>query len=571
MWRSRGASTLACAAVGTLLAAAAPPRDATAQTETPPEEILLEFHFLPVPNLQIAIWLEDAEGNFVRDVFVTQKTGKLGIGNRSGRWDFLSSWRFPYGPRPMVMPVWAHRRGKTYPKVIFHDTDERDLNSMGWHENTSSPETFYCRPLTQGENAIISVDTMTCPSPSTFQSDKGMFHPSERSVYPPRNDLTAFEDGADHPDTFTYAEINDLDAVTRATPPGDTAALVTARIERELAEAGPLRAFIEVSLENDQNDSYTFAREDHYIDERLPSYGVPWMGQPSVVYSVEFDPAEAGFTSTLQYAGYGEWDGTNGTLYPPDATISTSGRSGADRLMLQDLGAGPFRFGVYSPGTAVDPGTPPGPGPGGGGVGGTCRVQVVPLPTDVTFEAVDFDEVEVSFVVPTVPAGMDLDRAQLYYLIGSEPMSEATLDAAIQREFPLDAAAGERVSLTLDQLWGNYTYQVGVRLQDRCDNRSALTTDEVSTPRQEFATVDGLCFVATAAYGANWTAEVQALRWARDAYLRANPLTHGLVQVYYAWSPGFARIIEANPVARAGVRVLLKPLANLARASTSGN
>jgi len=139
-----------------------------------------------------------------------------------------------------------------------------------------------------------------------------------------------------------------------------------------------------------------------------------------------------------------------------------------------------------------------------------------------------------------------------------------------QPPFIPNAAPGERVSLTLDQLWGNYTYQVGVRLEDRCDNRSPLTADEVSTPRQEFATVDGLCFVATAAYGANWTAEVQALRWARDAYLRANPLTHGLVQIYYAWSPGFARIIEANPVARAGVRVLLKPLANLARASTSG-
>ena len=95
------------------------------------EPLLVDFHFKPVPNLQIAIWLEDKDGAFVQDVFVTQATGKYGIGNRPGRWNFVSSWRAPYGPRVSALPVWAHRRGKTYPKIVFFDDDKNDQNSLG--------------------------------------------------------------------------------------------------------------------------------------------------------------------------------------------------------------------------------------------------------------------------------------------------------------------------------------------------------------------------------------------------------------------------------------------------------
>ncbi|HFE43947.1 MAG TPA: hypothetical protein ENJ18_00435, partial [Nannocystis exedens] len=124
------------------------------------DEALIEFHFKPVANLQIAIWLEDAEGNFVDHVYVTQATGKLGIGNRPGRWDFVSSWRAPYGPRVSVLPIWAHRQPTEYPKIVFFDDDPADQESLGWHENSSSPESYFCRPLTASENEVISVDTM---------------------------------------------------------------------------------------------------------------------------------------------------------------------------------------------------------------------------------------------------------------------------------------------------------------------------------------------------------------------------------------------------------------------------
>ena len=45
---------------------------------------------------------------------VTNATSGRGIGNRPGRWDFLSGPLFPYGKRVMALPIWAHARGKTY-------------------------------------------------------------------------------------------------------------------------------------------------------------------------------------------------------------------------------------------------------------------------------------------------------------------------------------------------------------------------------------------------------------------------------------------------------------------------
>ena len=312
------------------------------------EDLLIELHYKPVPNAQIAIWLEDGDGKFLQDVLVTQAVGKLGIGNRPGRWDFLSSWRAPYGPRPSVLPIWAHRRGKTYPKLVFYDTDPGDKESLGWHENTSTNENYYCRPLTAAEHETISVDTMTCPSPAVFQTDKGVFHPVDTAVYPPRNDIIEFE-GLDSPDVPKFAELNDLDAVTAATPVGNAPEFVTAMIPGGLVGDGEINAWIEVSLEHDENPSYDYDREDdHFVDTRLETYGVEYLGQPSVVYKVSFDPRSEGFVGTSEYVGYGDWNGATGTMHPPDKTISGAGGSGADRLLQYTLNGETFRFGVFS-------------------------------------------------------------------------------------------------------------------------------------------------------------------------------------------------------------------------------
>lgn len=524
------------------------------------DDVLVEFHFNPVPRAQIAIWLADADGNVVRDVFVTQATGTLGIGNRPGRWDFLSSWRFPYGPRPQVLPVWAHARKKTYPKLVFHDDDDADQNSLGWHENSSSPEPYFCRPLAKSEHEVISTDTMTCPSPSTFQSDKGKFS-DETSVYPPRSDLVSFEKGHDHPDVYMLAELNDLDGVTAATPVGNTPEMVTTVLPRELASRGELTAYIEINLEHDENRYHDYDRErDHYVDPRLSGYGIEYLGQPSVVYAVTFDPMESAFRGTGAYIGYGSFDGSTGTIYPPDKTISTEGGSGADRLALYTLNGETFRFGVYSHGV--------GGGEGEGGWG-TCKFAKLPAMTDIELEAIQFDRVRVHFTVPDLGEDTEIRNVRVFYRVGDMELTEENAGSAIQAMIdPDDCGAPLEPGVTtwceVNELFANTNYQIGIRYEDRCANASEIAAGSITTPAQEFATVEGFCFVATAAWGAPWADKVQALRWFRDLYLRSNAVGSAFVAFYYSYGPAAARAIAPSPYARAVAREVLRPLADLA-------
>ncbi|MEM9458794.1 MAG: CFI-box-CTERM domain-containing protein [Myxococcota bacterium] len=535
------------------------------------DDVLVEFHFEPVPDAQVAIWLEDADGNFVQDVFVTQATGRLGIGNRPGRWDFLSSWRFPYGPRTGVLPVWAHARDQTYPQLTFHDDDPADQESLGWHENTSSPEPYFCRPLAGSEHETIATDTMTCPSPAVFQSDKGRFDADKTSVYPPRNDLTTFEDGHDSADVPMFSQINDLDAITGATPMGYRPELLTAVVPAEIASQGPLVARIEINLERDENTDWDFSREgDHFVDPRLSSYGIEYMGQPSVVYQVGFDPRKAVFAGTDAYAGYGQLDGRDGTLYPPDNSISQSEGSGADRLQLYTLNGETFRFGVYSHGLGSGGTEPPPPNEDGWG---SCTLSDLPGMTTVELETVDFDTVRVHFTVPPQQGDTRISNVVLYYRQGQDAITDQNAGSAVQQVPSIEDCSGEIIPgepawCEVDELFGNYDYQIGIAYEDVCGNISGISSGDIRTPAQQFAQVDGLCFVATAAWGAPWEGRVKALRWFRDQFLKTQPMGRAFVAFYYAHSPPLARMIAGQPVARALVRSMLEPVTDLARITT---
>ena len=581
--------TIGFLAVGLVLAvasaSAAPPSASERELPAPTaadepsedDEALLEFHFNPVANLQIAVWLEDAEGNFLEDVFVTQATGKLGIGNRPGMPLFVSSWRAPYGPREMVLPIWAHRRGKTYPKIIFHDANTSNHTSLGFHESSSSPETYFCRPLTPTEDGAI-IDSMTCPSPATFQSDKGEFGDGlVPSVYPPRNDITSFEEGDDAEVIKSYGQLNDLDAVTRATPQAGSYMLAH-RIRRGDVPDGPLVAWIEVSLEWDENPDWEFDREDdHWVDPKLPAYGREFRGQPAVVYRVEFDPSVSEFMTVTEYAGFADWDGATGTLHTPDSTISESGGSGADRLQIFDKLGKTGRFGVYSHGwNDMSSGDGDGDGDGDtGGTGGGCIDADLPAVEDLRLTPVGFDSVRATFRLPEVPAGVEL--ANLYAHWITPETTDFQLAAA--KEAPgiprlcresnevdcISAGPGDEVSVDITQLFGNYTYSIGITYDDTCTNQSAVAVGDVTTPVQPFQTIDTACFVATAAWGAGWTEELRALRWFRDAYMINQPVARDLVRTYYAYGPVLAGLIREVPPARAASRMLLRPIANFAR------
>lgn len=528
---------------------------------------MIRLHFKPVGNLQIAMWLETPDGKHFRDVFVTQTVGKLGLGNRSGRPDFLSSWRFPYGPRPGVLPIWAHRRGKTYPKVIFFEDDPEYWDSLGWHETTSSAETYYCRPLTQSEDDQI-LDVMSCPSPGGFSTDKGYFDPGGAVVYyPPRNDLTAVDPIKDHPDIAQYEQLNDLDAVTGATPPAGQQIFKTVRLRESDLSVDGLVAFIEVSLEHDENADWEFDREDdHWVDQKLATYGVEWRGQPSVVYRVELDPSVEGSWSTANYFGYGDEQGASGAINPPDATIGNGQGSGGDRLKPFELGSLSGRFVVTSSGWQDS--------------GDQCA-DTLPAVTGLVATPRNFSTVTVQAMLPTTLVAADkVSSVRVYVLNSEQPLTADNLSSAITQDFSV-CAVGQvndcdvtpdgdgRVTMEVDQLFGDYTYQLGVAYQDTCGGESDFVATSATTPTQEFQVVDSFCVVATAAYGASWFNEVAALRHARDAYLRQSELGRTFVASYYAFGPPVAGVIGRSALLRAATRGVLKPLADVAILSVS--
>jgi hypothetical protein len=70
-----------------------------------------------------------------------------------------------------------------------------------------------------------------------------------------------------------------------------------------------------------------------------------------------------------------------------------------------------------------------------------------------------------------------------------------------------------------------------------------------STPPQ------GICFIATAAYGTDRAKEIDILREFRDAVLLPNSLGAKFVSLYYKTSPPIANFISQHEVLRTVVRV----------------
>jgi hypothetical protein len=106
---------------------------------------VLEIELVPTGRPQIAIWLEDDRGAFVDTIMVTRLVGTYGLGNRPGRGDQGTGYLWPYGRREMTLPVWAHRRGVEYDRLVFQDCHE---NAIRFHNPISSEDRFYCRPTT---------------------------------------------------------------------------------------------------------------------------------------------------------------------------------------------------------------------------------------------------------------------------------------------------------------------------------------------------------------------------------------------------------------------------------------
>jgi len=546
---------------------------ARAQSPDPPCRTV-EVAFRPIKNLQIAVWVEDPLGNYVATLYVTRLTGTFGLANRVGNHFLHSAVRFPYGRRDMVLPVWAHKRNKTYgfvtmggaagyspatcPNTIADGSKACDDNTIAFHAGVSSTEPFYCSP----SGGMIStgtggVDVVSCAS--GFFGSKGAYLPGEVSYYPPRADLTSFN-GNDGPDAKAFSSVNDLTAVSGATPQLQT--LLDPPIRWRPFADGQYVIKVEMSLESDTNTfhNYTYCVDDQNSGMTcggFNSYGHDFIGQPSVIYSVPItvgaDPDEQ---ITSSYEGYSEYvmaTGSTGKELPPDMTISDSPGTGAGRLLDTTDGGKTFRLRVRSSPTC-DPGNP-----GDGGVGG-CTAPGAPENLVLTPGATSID---VSFA--SASTGASTNRFDVRYRDAAIDDSSFTLANPSDQTPPPPGQQGSTVSTTISGLKPQQNYYVAVRAFSTCDAPSPIAVASTATSMQKFVVLHG-CFIATAAFGSSMAKELDGLRAMRDGALLTNPLGRLAVGAYYAMSPPIARAIATDERLRAGARTLLQPAVALARA-----
>jgi hypothetical protein len=517
-----GSTALVCALLGGAPAARA---DAAACH-------VVDVDFTPAANLQMVVWLEDASGKFIDTLYITQLTGTYGLGNRPGIRDFNSQKKWPYGRREYVLPIWAHRHGKTFPRVGFQNNDDTNLSHPF---DESSPETFYFRPLLPDEQSAAS----------SFYTDKGQLSATEKSLYPPRADVS-YHQGLDDPAVATYKSLNPFDAVSQATPPGGARDQITWPIPPDLAP-GNYVVWVEVSKEFDFNNTYnqtTYPPPTRADGSPLPwhEYGMPARGQPSVVYTVPiaFGTSESIATSSA-YVGYGDPEGADGNVRPPDATIVTdTPGSGAARLQITVDGADQFRVRV-SARPEFDNVAP-------GAIAAAHAEAIAASTATLAFTEPGDD----GLVGP-------VKGYELRYRAATELTEANFAEATPVAQMVTPVAPGTPQTITLTGLLPETDYWVGIRAFDECRNYSPLVIVPFQTIARQSGYVDA-CFVATAAYGSPLANDVEFLRRFRDQYLESHVLGELLVETYYSVGPAVAGVVDHSDPLRAMARDVLDPV-----------
>ncbi len=111
----------------------------------------------------------------------------------------------------------------------------------------------------------------------------------------------------------------------------------------------------------------------------------------------------------------------------------------------------------------------------------------------------------------------------------------------------------------------DYSPEVSIAIGDPV---AGLLSSELTAIPEEVVPYPDLpdkgCFVATAAFGANWVAEVQVLREFRDRYLVTHAPGRSLVIWYYRHGPVAAKYLDDHAVFKPLVRAILWPLVALA-------
>lgn len=373
----------AAPAIVALAAVALSTGDAAAQDPAPGAgRRVVEISLRPTTRAQLAVWVESADGDRFETLRLTRATATMGIGNRPGATQMNSGFRWPYGRREGVLPVWAHRRvdagGEPFRRVIFQNRVSEGHASRSTSD--FSVDNYYCLSFDSSKSRRDALDAVTCAS--TFNSDKGRYATeadtgrgyaepwqgadgggtmrplSLESLYPPRRDLEQAL-GFDHPDIEAYADdaraaMPRIDAVTMATPPANEDLSIRWQVP-EGWPAGDYVLYVEAHTEGDYNarfddttnptpESPATCGSVQCWDYWAVEFGYAYRGQPSVVYEVPFRiDADGGTYATSEPAGYGALHGEDGAIreMAPDMIVDdpvAAPGSGADRLRLDDLG-----------------------------------------------------------------------------------------------------------------------------------------------------------------------------------------------------------------------------------------
>lgn len=512
---------------------------------------------------QVAVWVESADRSFRKDLFLTRAVGLFGIGNRPGLATLKSHFRWPYGRRPSALPVWAHRRGKTYGFVVmggrcssiynpdmptqsscrpdFAGESSDDDRTIAYHFPVSSDEPYFCSPSGKKSQTIGGVDVVSCAS--SFYGSKGWYAPGYTSVYPPRADLKV-QGLSDHGDVLRFGNDNDVAAISAATPQNGKVVDPPVRwYTTGDTPDGDYVMWVEANIEGDFNAYYPPGQCKPDRHAEWDHLGQDYIGQPSVVYQVPFRLDQNGRVATvIDYSGYGDRLGQSGTVNPPDGTISVSGGSGADRFRRVTDENGDWRVKV-----SVAPCDPT-----------SCETPLAPAALELT-DLTDAT-ITVRFAVPDGPPAASY---QVRYQLGS-PITDQNWDRALPAPSANLGPPGSKVSARIVGLAARTKYYVAVRPVNRCGIAGPLMTGETETQNPNFYTLSG-CFVATAAYGTDLAPEVAMLRQFRDKALLQSPLGRLAVASYYSLSPSLAAVISESEELRELSRSALRPVLTVAR------
>ncbi|MGE3635997.1 MAG: CFI-box-CTERM domain-containing protein [Sandaracinaceae bacterium] len=336
----------------------------------------VEIEFTPTARAQLAIWIESEDGSRFATVRLTESVARRGIGNRPGATQMNSGFRWPWGRREGVLPIWAHRRvdagGQRFPRVIFNgrasEGNASSAGSIGEPGNTR--DDYYCLSFQRERSGRDALDAVACAS--VFMSNKGRYvtgadvstgysEPyvddgtpmmralSLESLYPPRRDVTrCITTGCgDHDDVASYdddvrARMPEIDAISMATPAADAAQRIIFAVPEDWP-VGNYVAYLEINVEGDYNGTYndstfpTPMNPSGTWDYWALNYGYPYRGQPTLLFAVPFELRSNGGAWSVDAAeGYGALHGEDGDVRPIDSTIANdpSGApgSGVDRL-----------------------------------------------------------------------------------------------------------------------------------------------------------------------------------------------------------------------------------------------